>query len=125
MYRRCEIGMLNVKDNYTRKAKVVNIVDGDTIDVEIDLGFHATIKERVRLLRVNCPEKFGETKEEGLRAKEFATKELLGKEISLITHKTDSFKRWLGEVYYMNDNNEVRNFSNELLRNGYAVEFMV
>ena len=113
-----------ISDNYTRNAKVTNIVDGDTIDVDVDLGFNVYSKERIRLLRVNCPEKFGETKERGLSAKEFTTKTLLGKDIILVSQKTDSFKRWLGEVYYNDEKNKLKNFSDTLLENGFAEEFM-
>ena len=112
-------------DNYIRKGKVINIVDGDTIDIEVDLGYHITINERFRLLRINCPEKFGSTKEQGLKAKEYTTNKLLGKDIMLKSHKADSFRRWLAEIYYINDNGETINFSDELLKEGLAVEFMV
>ena len=42
---------------YTYKAKLVRCVDGDTIDVEIDLGFYMTAKIRGRLLGVDTPER--------------------------------------------------------------------
>ena len=112
-----------IKDNYTRRATVINVVDGDTVDVDIDLGFYTTVRHRIRLLRINCPEKFGSTKEEGLRAKEFTLQKLLGKEVTLVTNKTDTFKRWLGEIYYIEEN-EVRNISDELLKNVHAVEYV-
>lgn len=114
---------MDIKDNYTRKALVTNVVDGDTIDVEIDLGYYITTKERVRLLRINTPEKYGETKEAGLLAKEFTTNALLGKEVFLVSYKTDSFKRWLGEVYYY-DNTELKNISDELLERNLATTYM-
>lgn len=44
---------------YIYECKVLNIVDGDTIDIEIDLGFNIKVKERVRLLGVDTPEVFG------------------------------------------------------------------
>ena len=39
------------------KAKVKRVVDGDTVDLEIDLGFHVVIRERGRLLNVDTPER--------------------------------------------------------------------
>lgn len=112
-----------IQDNFTRKAKVVNIVDGDTVDVDIELGFYTTVRHRIRLLRVNTPEKYGETRRDGLIATEFTKSELLGKEVYLVTKKTDSFKRWLGEIYYESDG-ELKNISDELLKTGHAVEYM-
>ena len=44
---------------YTYSCKVVNIIDGDTVDIELDLGFHIKMKERVRLIGVDTPEVFG------------------------------------------------------------------
>ena len=41
---------------YTYNATVVKIVDGDTIDAEIDLGFDIKIKKRIRLSGINAPE---------------------------------------------------------------------
>lgn len=45
---------------YTYACKVVNVIDGDTIDIELDLGFEIKMKERVRLLDVDTPEVFGQ-----------------------------------------------------------------
>lgn len=60
---------------YIYNCKVLNVVDGDTIDIEIDLGFNIKVKERVRLLGVDTPEVFG-TKAEpaGIVASDFTKK---------------------------------------------------
>lgn len=90
---------------YEYKAVITNVVDGDTFDMDIDLGFHIHIHERVRLLDVDTPEKFGEEKELGMIVKEYATNKLLGKEVIINSEKadvaanTDSFGRWLVNVY--------------------------
>lgn len=114
-----------IKDNFVRKALVNQVIDGDTIEVLIDLGYHIKAVERVRLLRINCPEMKGETRAAGEQAKQFTADEILGKEVTLISYKTDSFKRWLGEIIYTNKDGNEANLSNELLRRGYAVEFMI
>jgi micrococcal nuclease len=44
---------------YRYQAKVTRVIDGDTLDVDIDLGFHVHVKEKIRLLDVNTPEIFG------------------------------------------------------------------
>jgi len=113
-----------INDNYIRTGKVINVVDGDTIDVDINMGFYTTIRQRFRLLRINCPEKFGETKAQGLTSKEFTTSQLLNKEIVFQSFKTDSFKRWLAEVWYIDENGNQVNISDKLLKTGLAVDFI-
>ena len=89
---------------YEYKAIITNVVDGDTFDMDIDLGFNIHIYERMRLLDVDTPEKFGEEKELGLIVKLFATDNFLGKEVVIKSEKadiaanTDSFGRWLVRV---------------------------
>ena len=90
---------------YEYKAVITNVVDGDTFDMDIDLGFHIHIHERVRLLNVDTPEKFGDEKELGLFVTSVATNLFLNKEVTIksekadIAAKTDSFGRWLVNVY--------------------------
>lgn len=58
---------------YSYNAKCVRVVDGDTIDAEIDLGFDVKIKKRIRLAGINAPESRTRNKVEkklGLAAKE-------------------------------------------------------
>lgn len=73
---------------YEYKAKVVKIVDGDTVDVDIDLGFGVTLKdERVRIMGIDTPESRTSDKVEkvfGLAAKE-RVKELIEKDTVLKT----------------------------------------
>lgn len=103
---------------YEYKAKILNVVDGDTFDMDIDLGFNIHIHERVRLLGIDTPEKFGEEKPLGLKVKEFATKNFLGKEVVIQSEKadeaavTDSFGRWL--VYVLVDGESVYHIYNTL-----------
>ncbi len=61
---------------YEYKAKLIKVVDGDTLDVQIDLGFNIFQNIRVRLLGVNTPETYGVKKEsieykKGMKAKQF------------------------------------------------------
>lgn len=108
-----------IKDNFTRKAKVVRVIDGDTIEVDIDLGFYSTIRQRIRLLRVNCDEIVGINSQSGLESKIFTESKVLNKDIYLVTEKTDTFSRWLGEVYFY-ENDQLKNLSDELLKNNLA-----
>lgn len=89
---------------YEYKAVITNVVDGDTFDMDIDLGFNIHIHERVRLLDIDTPEKFGEEKNLGLIMKQYAEDRFLGKEVIVRSEKsdaaadTDSFGRWLVSV---------------------------
>ena len=86
-------------------CKIVRVVDGDTVDVDIDLGFDVWLrKQRIRLYGVDTPESRTRDKEEkvyGLKAKEFVQKHLpLGSDQILRTRMDDSrgkFGRILGE----------------------------
>ena len=89
---------------YQYKIKeVVKIVDGDTVDVVIDLGFDITRKERVRLKGIDTPEtltKDAVEKKYGLEAKEYVEKWFSEqKEILIRTYKDDKYGRTLGDFY--------------------------
>ena len=83
----------------------VKIIDGDTVDVDIDLGFGVWLhKERVRLYGIDTPESRTrdlEEKKYGLAAKDFLTGMLDDDQIILKTHKdkTGKFGRILGELW--------------------------
>ena len=65
---------------YEYKARLLRVVDGDTVDGMIDLGFNVWIKQRIRLYGVDtweCRTRDKAEKKKGLAAKEF-TKEMLG-----------------------------------------------
>ena len=84
--------------------QITKIVDGDTIDVIIDLGFDIFHSARVRLYGIDTPESRTRDREEkryGLRAKEYLTHCLdVDKDIILRTHKEEKgkFGRILGEI---------------------------
>jgi len=106
-----------------RVNKVTKVVDGDTIDVVIDLGFDIMYKSRVRLFGIDTPESRTRDKVEkkyGLLAKQFLKDHLKGK-IVIKTHKdkeTGKFGRILGEIFVDGIN------INELMcKKGHAVEY--
>ena len=82
-------------------SKVVKIIDGDTVDVLIDLGFDVHIKGRVRLSGINAPESRTRDKEEkkkGLAAKA-RLKELCKNKILLKSYGKEKYGRILGELF--------------------------
>lgn len=79
-------------------ATLVRVVDGDTVDLDVDLGFHIKIRERFRLTGIDAPEPRGATRVEG-RAATAALKRLLeGRQITVTSEKQGSFRRWLGSL---------------------------
>lgn len=105
---------------YEYTGKVLNVVDGDTIDVAIDVGFTLTTTHRLRLLGINCPEVHGESRAAGLAASAYVRSELLGRTIRLRTEKSDDFGRYLARIYVGDVD-----FNQSLVDKGYAVPYMV
>lgn len=88
---------------YLYKAHVISVYDGDTITVNIDLGFNLEIKnQKIRLWGIDTPEIRGEERAEGLLVKQYVSDEILYKEIILqtIKDKTGKYGRWLGIIHY-------------------------
>ncbi len=77
------------------KAKVTNVVDGDTLDVEIDLGFKIATKQRLRLAHVDTAER---TQKDYAEAKAFVTNLVLNKDVFLRTSKASKYGYYLAEV---------------------------
>jgi len=90
---------------YEYRCKIRRVVDGDTVDIDIDLGFGVWLhKERVRIYGIDTPESRTRDKEEkkyGLMAKEFVKQFVKGDSIKLTTQKYDAkgkFGRILGDI---------------------------
>lgn len=82
------------------------IVDADTLDFNLDLGFHIFVKHRFRLAGINAPEIRGDERAYGLIAKNRVESLLNECPISrIITFKADSFGRWLADVYLKQEDN--------------------
>jgi len=88
---------------YEYPCKIVRVVDGDTVDVDIDLGFsHWIHNERIRLYGVDTPEcrtRDAEEKAAGLLAKKFVEDALhVGGTYTLTTREKGKFGRYLGVI---------------------------
>jgi len=104
--------------------EVKNVVDGDTIDVVIDLGFDILFASRVRLAGIDTPESRTTDKAEkvlGLEAKEYLKKQLKdAKSVVIRTEKMNSSEKYgriLGWVYVNGDSESV---NNKMINDGYA-----
>ncbi|MBL0360123.1 MAG: thermonuclease family protein [Elusimicrobia bacterium] len=86
---------------YVFKATVLDIVDGDTIVLDVDCGFEIKKKERIRLAGIDCPEI---TTEEGREAAEYVRNQLSRVPfVMLRTTKVDINGRFLGHIFYSLD----------------------
>lgn len=113
-----------VPDVYAYNAKVERVIDGDSIDLSVDLGFHMTFFLRVRILGIDTPEtrtRDLEEKKAGLAAKAYV-QELLTGTVRIRTVKTDSFGRWLAHLWYEADDGW-HSLSAELIKTGHAVPY--
>lgn len=86
---------------YEYKGELIKVIDGDTVDILVDLGFNLLHKIRVRLDGINTPESRTSDlreKAEGLRAKKFTKNFLEGNAISIFTMKTGKYGRYLARL---------------------------
>jgi micrococcal nuclease len=113
------------QEDYFYDAIVIGVHDGDTITVDIDLGFGIIIKkQKIRLYGINAPElRFsGDTNASGITSKIWLAEKILNKKIVVKTtqDKKEKYGRWLGEIF-LNDEN-----INELMVNeGLAIKYML
>jgi micrococcal nuclease len=104
--------------------QVLNVVDGDTIDVVIDLGFDISFTSRVRLAGIDTPESRTKDKVEkalGLESKKYLADRIkAAKNIVIRTEKINSsekFGRILGWLYLDGESNSI---NHEMIEKGYA-----
>lgn len=119
-----------LKQDYVYNATVISITDGDTLRVQVDLGFGVSTELILRLSRIDTPEVYGVKKEseeyqKGKIASEF-TKVFIGSANNNIVIKTDKDKkgkygRYLAEVWAAEGPNVDKNLNDELLNSGNAI----
>ena len=113
-----------MRELYFYNTVVDRVVDGDTIDVTIDLGFNVWIKERLRLYGLNTPEtrtKDAEEKERGLKAKRYVENQVNSNQgkIQIQSLGRGKYGRVLAEIWVGKNNiNEL------LISNGHAEIYM-
>jgi micrococcal nuclease len=111
-----------------RVKKVIAVIDGDTIDVDIDLGFDISITKRVRLAGIDTPESRTSDKYEktlGLESKAMLKQRLSAAELIVIrTEKPNSsekFGRVLGWLFLDGDKTS---FNETMIASGYAWSYL-
>lgn len=104
---------------WTVPATVLRVVDGDTVHMELDLGWHVTYTANCRIAGINAPEL---STPQGQRAKAFAQGALPeGERVTFHSKALDKYGRPLGEIVFGPDK---RAFSEAMLAAGLAVPFM-
>lgn len=91
------------EDLYYYRARVIRIIDGDTIEATIDLGFNISITEKFRFLDFDAAESTWRAensaeKAHGVLATRLVSDLLLDKEVILITRKSGKYGRWIADV---------------------------
>lgn len=111
-----------------RIKKVTNVVDGDTIDVDIDLGFSVSFSQRLRLAGIDTPESRTTDKMEkalGLESKEYLKLKLKdAKDVIVKTEKPDSSEKYgriLGWVFVDGSDKSI---NHQMIEDGYAWGYM-
>jgi len=112
---------------YLYKAKILNVIDGDTILLNIDLGFQVNKEQRIRLASLNCSEL---NTPKGKEAFHWLRDKMMQLDSIMIkTHKIDIYGRYLGHIFYdptgeMDSDETFKNgvyLNEEILKNGLAV----
>ena len=113
---------------YTYPCEIVRVVDGDTVDVNIDLGFGVWMrKQRVRLYGIDTPESRTRDlveKKYGMAAKKYLKGMLADEKITLKTHKDGKgkFGRILGELWRTTDYTD-KSVNEYLVEKHHAVRY--
>lgn len=104
---------------YSYRATVVRVVDGDTVEFDIDLGFHLSLRAKMRLANIDAPEM---NTDEGKAAKDFLTTFLGDAPKGVLTsHSLDKYGRVLGD--FMPDHSQ-QSIAQIMIQSGHAVSYM-
>ena len=117
--------MTDTKDPYIYRIKsVLKVIDGDTIDADIDLGFDISLTKRIRLAGVDTPESRTADEHEkkyGLEAKEWLKHRLEGAhDIIIKTELPDSTEKYGRIIGHLFINSEVTSLNDQMIVEGYA-----
>ena len=111
---------------YTYKIKLDRVIDGDTIDAHIDLGFNVSVKKRIRFMGINTPESRTrdlEEKKRGLAAKDRVVELIENcEELSIKTILNKKARGKYGRIL-ANIMADGINVNQTLVSEGHAVEY--
>ena len=113
-------------EKYNYNVEIKRIVDGDTVDVMVDLGFNTHVKRRIRMYGINTPESRTrdlEEKARGLASKERLKELLEGKKIVMRSWGQGKYGRTLGELFVEEETElgpDFTNINDTLVKEGFA-----
>jgi len=108
---------------YEYNAKLLTVIDADTMKLEVDLGFKVWMRLTFRLARINAPELYSF---EGVAAKAFVLSQLTNAvAFKVASSRSEKYGRWLCEfLYQTSDRKGVwQNLNNQLLEAKHAVRY--
>ena len=116
------------RDPYVYRIKsITKVVDGDTIDANIDLGFDISLTKRIRLAGIDSPESRTTNLKEkalGLESKEWLKKTLEdAKDILIKTEKPDSTEKYGRIIGHLFINGQETSLNNQMITSGYALAY--
>ena len=117
--------MADTKDPYVYRIKsITKVVDGDTIDADIDLGFDISLTKRIRLAGIDTPESRTRNQYEkklGLQAKAWLKERLnFAKDIIIKTELPDSTEKYGRIIGHLYVNGEEVSLNNQMIAEGHA-----
>lgn len=105
----------------------IRVIDGSTIDAEVDLGFNVLVRQRIKLHGVNAPDIRSNDPQEKLKAQQARARlaELIGKEFycNTIMNKRGKAGRTLGHVYIKDKNENRIDVNQTLISEGLATRY--
>jgi micrococcal nuclease len=117
----------NIDPYIYRIKSVTKVVDGDTIDADIDLGFDISLTKRIRLAGIDTPESRTTNLKEkalGLESKEWMKKTLAGaKDILIKTELPDSTEKYGRIIGHLFINGQEISLNNQMIAEGYALAY--
>lgn len=105
---------------YIYRATITNVVDGDTFDAVVDLGFNVQTRIRFRLLGLDTAELNSADvvqRELATKAKQLLSTQALNQQATIHSHKADKYGRWLAELFI---DGQSLSMNNRLLAEGLA-----
>ena len=110
---------------YQYVATVKHIVDGDTVDMLVDLGFNVSTLVRFRLEGINAPEMTGGARELGKAARGHLDALLASAQLGLIrvdSKGRDKYGRWIAQLQYADGaSGNIINVSDRMIADGFAI----